>query len=610
MRSIKLLNTLKRFHSNSIIPAGTNHLASANNTNKLLKPQLKHLDPFASHSQSTKSNSTKLSITHNVLKIDPTTYVFNVALNASVENVKPALFVACLDVSGSMNDSLNDANDSECSKFSRWDLVKHSMNTIIHCLRPIDKLAICVFSDNSNVILKPTKMDENGKRTAIKSLNDIGPDGYTNLWSGLDSSLGLTDSIEIDGDHNIFTLVLTDGEPNINPPRGIIEELLQRNSINPLKSTVHTFGYGYGLDSSLLRNMAVKCGGLFAYIPDHTMCNSVFINFLSNCLATSVNMVDVILPKDVAYLSQSHLDSFNTNNKIKLGSVQSCQAKNVILACRISDPHNFERTIKFKMNDTLIEHKLNNITRVNTTENHLSTYIFDKTNNRNVRINMDQIKNMFECGDTAYQMLKYYMIKIINDGIAKNNLKRTTDELDNLYEVIEISAAAVSNNDVKEKLEALLKNIRSGEDNFGQIHKAFSRKDWHERWGRHYLKSIVRAHELQMCSNFKDPSLQHYGGQLFRDLKSEIESIFSTIPTPQPSLSSTPYNGNYQQSFYKPSGPCVGGYGKVRMATGFTKYVKDLVKGDLVVSNNNVEAYIIFLRSIINLYIEERAFLW
>jgi len=30
----------------------------------------------------------------------------------------------------------------------------------------------------------------------------------------------------------------------------------------------------------------------------------------------------------------------------------------------------------------------------------------------------------------------------------------------------------------------------------------------------------------------------------------------------------------------------------------------------LIVSNNNVEAYIIFLRSIINLYIEERAFLW
>ena len=31
------------------------------------------------------------------------------------------------------------------------------------------------------------------------------------------------------------------------------------------------------------------------------------------------------------------------------------------------------------------------------------------------------------------------------------------------------------------------------------------------KWGKHYLQSLQRAHELQQCNNFKDPGVQFYG---------------------------------------------------------------------------------------------------
>merc|ERR1719359_543228 len=42
------------------------------------------------------------------------------------------------------------------------------------------------------------------------------------------------------------------------------------------------------------------------------------------------------------------------------------------------------------------------------------------------------------------------------------------------------------------------------EDLEGQVSEAISRQDWFARWGRHYLPSLQRAHELQQCNNFKD----------------------------------------------------------------------------------------------------------
>ena len=37
------------------------------------------------------------------------------------------------------------------------------------------------------------------------------------------------------------------------------------------------------------------------------------------------------------------------------------------------------------------------------------------------------------------------------------------------------------------------------------------RDDWFKKWGKHYVGSLLCAHSLQQCNNFKDPGIQHYG---------------------------------------------------------------------------------------------------
>jgi len=39
---------------------------------------------------------------------------------------------------------------------------------------------------------------------------------------------------------------------------------------------------------------------------------------------------------------------------------------------------------------------------------------------------------------------------------------------------------------------------------------------------------------LQVCNNFNDPGVQHYGGDLFRSICDEADDIFCKLPAPKP----------------------------------------------------------------------------
>ena len=63
-------------------------------------------------------------------------------------------------------------------------------------------------------------------------------------------------------------LLLTDGRPTTKPGRGEAGELKHYFTSNPgFSCQVNTFGFGYGLDSGLLHEIAKEGGGSFAFIP-------------------------------------------------------------------------------------------------------------------------------------------------------------------------------------------------------------------------------------------------------------------------------------------------------------------------------------------------------
>lgn len=126
----------------------------------------------------------------------------------------------------------------------------------------------------------------------------------------------------------------------------------------------------------------------------------------------------------------------------------------------------------------------------------------------------------------------------------------------------------------------------------GQVTEATARDDWFDRWGRHYLPSLIRAHQLQVCSNFKDPGVQHYGGVLFTRTKQLADAAFLKLPPPTPSIACySGYGGSSRSrgptltsmaAYHNSSNPCFDGTCTVTMADGSSKRVQDVRAGDSV----------------------------
>ncbi len=99
----------------------------------------------------------------------------------------------------------------------------------------------------------------------------------------------------------------------------------------------------------------------------------------------------------------------------------------------------------------------------------------------------------------------------------------------NKAQAFEISNDAASFRDRSSELDALCKDME------GQASEAVSSEAYYERWGQHFLFSLLGAHLHQFCNNFKDPGVQVYGnGQLFISLQDDLNDIFGTIPPPTP----------------------------------------------------------------------------
>jgi len=64
----------------------------------------------------------------------------------------------------------------------------------------------------------------------------------------------------------------------------------------------------------------------------------------------------------------------------------------------------------------------------------------------------------------------------------------------------------------------------------GRMSKAVSTIERFNRWGQHYLRSIIRSHQIQLRTNFIDVGLQVYGGATFVHQQDEGGKIFVQLP--------------------------------------------------------------------------------
>jgi hypothetical protein len=434
----------------------------------------------------------------------------------------PASIVCVIDESYSMDGAATTQEDQEGnSGLSLLDIVKHATKTVIETLGPEDQLAIVTYADSAEVRLPFMKMTINNKARASQVVESFQTRGSTNLWGGL---LQAMDLAKEDSATNVF--LLTDGLPNIHPPRGELETL-QRYKMkqNLWNCRISTFGFGYSLDSTLLNDIAIEGDGQYFFIPDSSFVGTVFINATSFVLSSALNTSTV---------------SFDSNSR----PIQDCTSQTEASSCG----HSFSLvSLSYGQTfDLLIDVDIDK-------EGHDWTSAITHIDIKTARLR------------TGLVSLIRSAEKRFSDGNPEA-LSLAQEDVQNLIGLVKVAIDSCGSGDSDRR--SILQAMK--EDLTGQITEAYSREDWHNKWGRHYLLSLARAHELQRCTNFKDPGLQIYATRKFSLIRDMAEDVFCMIPPPKPSRRRN--NSNYRpvtsmSTYYNSAAGCLA-EGNVRLADG------------------------------------------
>ena len=466
---------------------------------------------------------------------------------------QPCHICCIIDTSGSMDATINVINNDcvERTNLTQLDIVKHAVKTIIYSLEACDYISIVTFSNRAKVICKNVLMTKEGKLETLDKLYGIRTDGCTNLWDGLLTGMKLMEDTQIIS--SIF--LLTDGMPNVVPPRGHIPTLKKYILQNGLYTNINTFGFGYNLDCELLNEISVIGNGSYCFIPDSSFIGTVFINTISNLLSTICKEANLVIETDALkpqnYCNYSH-EMLDKGVMIPIQNIYNGQERNIIVE------------------------------------------IYDN-------VSIDDIKVMFNYKDIYYNVINYtskYDVSI-NDELVKPHIAKYIFINEIQKAIIQMNNNETPNIDgIIERMKEMNANPHLLMDIEGQVKEAFSREDWYKRWGKYYLYSLIRAHYLQLCNNFKDPGVQEYGSDMFRNIRDRIEDIYSKLPPPEGSScisSSSPLN---MSMFHNSNNACFHGNCLIRLNhSNSYKFVKNIKKGDTVLTPSGLANVLCVVKS-------------
>jgi hypothetical protein len=442
---------------------------------------------------------------------------------------KPIVVLAMIDNSGSMDAPAGAVEGGEQNGLSRLDLVKHATNTIAAMLGDQDKLGIVSFTTTARTVLPVTSMNDEGKSRVRASLETIKPDGSTNIWDGIRVAALLANADELK-DHHIVAMLLTDGFPNINPPRGILPSL---KSSLPMKNpwSLHAFGFGYSLDSVLLSEIAEFGNGLFGFIPDCTMVGTVFINFMATMLATAHQGVMF----DVQYADGNKVT-------VNTGPLAYGQPRD---------------------------------------------YVFPGSSFVNVYYEGESVGATASPINSHAYVHEAYM-RTIDRAIQFCKMGQT-DQATSRLAAFEVTHSSSSDANVR----ALLRDLRSPTASEGQVGMApayFGK--WGEHYMRSYLRAQrmqlcmnFKDPGLQIYGGKLFHDLQSLGDTLFCNLPPPKPSLLDKIRSDPFSYGTNVWTSNApidMSMFHNPSGGCFHGDCQILMADRSRKAIKDVLANDMV----------------------------
>jgi len=487
------------------------------------------------------------------------------------ESRSPVDICCVIDISGSMGNHAtiqNAQGQTESHGLTQLDVAKHGVRTVIKTLGPKDRLCVVAFDNNVDLILDLTLMDEEGQQKAENELDKLDDRGGTDIWLGLEKGLDvLRMGGEVGGNRLAHTMLLTDGQ-TMRAPTVIPNLEAYKSKYERLPCTLSTFGFGYNIDSPMLVKIADSGSGTYSFIPDAGFVGTVFVNTMSNLLVTFAT--DVFLNLQTEGDSKMSPDIPGNFQKmesegrlrVRLGTLQYGQSRDILVKMDIKTSDDCYLVARLQYGD--------------------------KDEGELAEAGPKNTPNATEVMTHKYRL---QFVDITTAALSNQNLQEAERKVSEFAQTVE-------NSELKDRtpVKELLEDIA------GQTLAAFSRADWMNKWGRHYVPSLMFAHKLQMCNNFKDPGVQVYGGSLFEKIQTEADDTFNKLPAPSPKersgygyghasaaaaapVSMAAYNDRYAG--------CIDGDCPVQMADGEVRSVCDLKQGDFIASSDGGSAEII-----------------
>tara|TARA_Y100000741_G_scaffold84689_1_gene62347 strand:- start:1442 stop:3709 length:2268 start_codon:yes stop_codon:yes gene_type:complete len=475
--------------------------------------------------------------------------------------------IIVIDRSGSMGTTATTQDEKGDTLENGWtvqDIVNHAACTIVKTLDNNSRVSIIAFDHVIEEIVPLTLMSEINKTTIIAKIKQIKPRGQTNLWGGIDYAINVLDERN-DKSRNGNILALTDGTPNISPAYGEVYTIKRLRKTKNFTAPIYTFGFGYNLQRGLLYEIAKAANGGNGHISDGGMIATVFCNFIATILTTiAVNLQLNIKTKSGNSISPEFMlgdyeynsCSNNINYVFDIGTVQLEQYRNIIMNINPNEEYEYFYTYKIGGKSYKSE-----------------TYL----------INKEIIEKINEDFNVEIHKNRYDVVNSIRKIINYNNMSGFV-ETENILKQIEKQLEELKSNDVL--TQGMLKNIKGDEKNQGQIRMAATNETYFKKWGEYYLDQVSRSMNIQQKPNFKDSGMP-FGGDIFDELVDKASDNFNSLPPPESSLIYTKTKSAppvKMSAFNNIDGGCFDSNCTITMADGSTKILKNLEKGDKILS--------------------------
>eukprot|EP00656_Telonema_subtile_P021412 TRINITY_DN2244_c0_g1_i2.p1 TRINITY_DN2244_c0_g1~~TRINITY_DN2244_c0_g1_i2.p1 ORF type:complete len:702 (-),score=159.11 TRINITY_DN2244_c0_g1_i2:986-3091(-) len=406
--------------------------------------------------------------------------VVDIVVPDTAERCADGVDVCCvIDISGSMRKpSTSDGEELQDGR-CMLDIVKHAVSTVMHTLGPDDKFSLVAFNQDAETVVPLTRMSASGQHSANKALQALRPHGQTNIWAGVLAGLEALHASPGAGQKALF--LLTDGKPNITPPRGHVHELKEyKEAHSGAPVQINTFGFGYELDSQLLLDLSVEGTGTFAFIPDAPLVGTTFVDALANILSTRTLDSELhLMPlHGVSFAESCEPNTRDTpwGRVVNLGPLTHGQTRQLAV-------------------------RMEGIQHLSEGEPYLEAILkFSEKSGLCTQAEAKAVRRV----PTGSAVLGSMRAALVNTGLAATSLAQQGQGRHALEAITQLSSQ------LQQAARSCESEAATGlvEDAAGRMSKAVNGKDRFERWGMHYLNSLIRAHQLQQCTNFLDSGLQ------------------------------------------------------------------------------------------------------